>query len=165
MRDDGLNCTTIGGSQAIRRKLELERFYSRYVKKSNNMAHGNCSRAYYDFRRRPKTSDFGTVLERIRFPQNKPLTIAVSRGFSEREQPVFLKSRRRYSLNSGRIAASFRSRSASAADSDALNAATAQRETPESDRPDTKVRLLLHVGSVANPAGRRQKHFFSLSSR
>jgi hypothetical protein len=32
---------------------------------------------------RAKTIDFGTVFEAIRFPQNKRLTVAVSRGFSE----------------------------------------------------------------------------------
>lgn len=42
-----------------------------------------------------KSSDFGTVLETARFAQNKGLTTAVSRGFSEREQPVFLSLRRR----------------------------------------------------------------------
>jgi hypothetical protein len=31
----------------------------------------------------PKSSDFGTVLEATRFPQNKRLTLVVSRGFSE----------------------------------------------------------------------------------
>ena len=38
-----------------------------------------------------KTLDFGTVLEATRFPQNKRLTAAVSKGFSEqRTARVFL---------------------------------------------------------------------------